>query len=153
MKGFADDVGSRIEDHACLVDDIGKGGCGVTLADAPRPRLVIDLDGTGSPLGGARSKCDYLLFADPNLVVPIEIKGGAPNVAQVTRQLQAGARAADGLAPRGLAVRFRPVLVSKDLRRQQQVDLRSARVRFRRHEERVRRVACGDPLTDALRNA
>ena len=125
----------------------------MSLADAPQPRLIIDLDETGSPLGGAQSKCDYLLFADPSLVMPIEIKDGAPNVAKVERQLRAGARAADELAPRGTAVTCRPVLVSRDLRRQKQVDLRKASVRFRGREERVRRIACGDPLTDALRDA
>ena len=153
MNGFTHDVGSRIEDPACLVDVIGKGSCGVSLDDAPQPHLVVDLDRTGSPLGGAQSKCDYLLFADPSLVMPIEIKDGAPNVAKVERQLQAGARAADGLAPRGVAILCRPVLVSKALRRQKQVDLRKALVRFRGREERVRRVACGDPLTDVLGSA
>lgn len=153
MNGLTHDVRARIDDHSCLADDVVKGGCGVSLADAPKPRLVIDLDETGSPLGGAQSKCDYLLFADPSLVVPIEIKDGAPNVAKVERQLQAGARAADDLAPRGIAVLCRPVLVSRDLRRQQQVDLRKAAVRFRGREERVRRVACGDSLADALGNA
>ena len=143
-------VGAQIEDRSCLADDIVKGGCGVSLVDAPGPRLIIDLDEPGSPLGGAESKCDYLFFADPNLVVPIEIKDGEPNVATVARQLQAGAQAADELASKGIAVVCSPVLVSRDLRRKAQVDLRKARVPFRGREERIRRVACGDPLTDAL---
>ena len=153
MNGLAHAVRARIEDRTCLVDDVVKGGCGASLSDAPQPRVVIDLDETGSPLGGAQSKCDYLIFfADPSLVMLIEIKDGAPNVAKVERQLQAGARAADELAPRGVAVLCRPVLVSRALRRQKQVDLRKAVVRFRGREERVRRVACGDSLTDALGN-
>lgn len=152
MNGFTHDVRARIGDRTCLVDNVVKGGCGVSLSDAPQPRLVIDLDETGSPLGGAQSKCDYLLFADPSLVMPIEIKDGAPNVARVERQLQAGARAADELAPRGVAVSCRPVLVSKALRRQKQADLRKASVRFRGRKERVRHVSCGDRLTDALGN-
>ena len=84
--------------------------------------------------------------------MPIEIKDGEPNVTRATRQLQAGADAADRLALRDLAITFRPVLVSKSLRRQKQVELRRAVVRFRKRPERVRRVACGHPLTEAFRN-
>ena len=150
MNGFADEVLARIEDKSCLADDIVKGRCGVSLVDAPGPRLIIDLDEPGSPLGRSKSKCDYLFFADPNLVVPIEIKSAEPKVAKVAEQLRAGAQAADELASKGIAVVCSPVLVSRDLRRKARIDLRKARVPFRGREERIRRVACGDLLTDAL---
>ena len=101
-------------------------------------------------MGPARVKCDFLFFSNPNLVVPIEIKDGTPNVTRATRQLQAGAGAADTLAPRDLAITFRPVLVSRPLRRQKRFELRRAVVLFRGHTETVRHVACGDPLTEAL---
>lgn len=153
MNGLAHRVRAEIDDARCLTDDIEKGRCGVSLADAPHPHVVIDLDETGSPLGPTQIKCDFLFFADPDLTVPIEIKGGAPNVAQAARQLRAGANAAHRLAPRDFAIDFRPVLVSKSLRRQKQMELRQERVQFRGRQEKIRRVPCGAPLTEALRSS
>ena len=154
MNGFADEVRRRVDNRSCLVDAIDKGRCGASLADAPHPRVIIDLDETGSPLGPARTKCDFLFFGDPDLVMPIEVKDhGSPDILKVTRQLQAGADAAGRLAPRDVAVRFRPVLVSRDMRRDKQIKLRDARVRFRNHPEIVRQVICGNPLTAVLGDA
>ncbi len=150
MIGFTHTIRSKIDDSRCLVDAVDKGSCGVSLADAPQSHVVIDLDETGSPLGPAQAKCDFLFFADPNVVVPIEIKDGAPDVARATGQLQAGADAADVLAPRDRDVNFRPVLVSRSLRRRKQMDLRAARVRFRKRDERVSHVVRGQALADAL---
>jgi hypothetical protein len=150
VNGFAHAVRTGLDDPSCLVDTIQKGVCDASLADAPHPRVIIDLDATGSPLRPTQTKCDFLFFADPNVVVSIEIKDGAPNVAGVTTQLQAGARAADALAPRGLETSFRPVLVSRPLRRQKRFELRRAVVLFRGRQETVRHVECGNPLTEAL---
>ena len=152
MNGFANAARAKLDDRACLVDGINKGNCGVSLVDVPDPHVVIDLDEAGSPLGKTRAKCDFLFFADPNLVAPIEIKDGAPSIAKATKQLQAGADAADELAPRDLAIDFRPVLVSKELRRDKQFELRQESVRFRKREEKIRRLACGEQLTEALGN-
>ena len=149
MSGFAHEVLQQI-DRRCLVDGIDKGGCGVLLPDAPPARAVVNLDADGSPLGPASVRCDYLFFADPNLVVPIEIKNSEPNVVHAAKQLQAGADVADRLLPRGREIVCRPVLVSKSLRRRKQIDLRKAVVEFRKRKERVRRIACGDPLTEAF---
>ena len=151
MNGLTHGVRSRIDDPTCLVDGIEMGGCGVSLSDAPYPNVVVNLDEPGSPLGPAQTKCDFLFFADPDLVAPIEIKNGAPGIAKATKQLQAGADAADRLAPRDLAIDFQPVLVSKSLRRQKQMELRQARVRFRNQPAKISRVACGDSLTAAFR--
>ena len=150
MNGFAHQVLQRLADRRCLVDDIGTNECKVSLTDAPPSCAVVDLDADGSPLGPTSVKCDYLFFADPNLVAPIEIKDGEPNVRRATEQLRAGAKAADKLTPRDREVVFRPVLVSKSLRRKKQMDLRQAVVRFRRRPERIRRIACGGSLTEAF---
>ena len=122
----------------------------MSLTDAPPSRAVVDLDADGSPLGPTRVKCDYLFFADPNLFAPIEFKNSEPNVKSAARQLRAGARAADALAPRDRAIVCRPVLVSRSLRRQHQIDLRKEAVPFRGRPERIRRLACGASLTEAF---
>ncbi len=150
MNGFAHGVRQRIADRRCLVADVDKDGCSVSLTDAPPSRAVVDLDADGSPLGPTRVKCDYLFFADPNLFAPIEFKNGEPNVKSAARQLRAGAGAADALAPRDRAIVCRPVLVSRSLRRQHQIDLRKEAVQFRGRPERIRRLACGASLTEAF---
>lgn len=152
MNGFADAVRSRLAPSCLLdgVDSIDKGNCGASLADAPHPRVIVDLDETGSPLGPTNVKCDFLFFADPGLVAPIEVKDSDPNVFKAIKQLQAGAKAAEELTPGDVAVTFRPVLVSKRLRTHKRNELRGATVRFRKHRERVQRLACGDSLTEAL---
>ena len=161
MIGFADAVRAKLA-PSCVVDGtaaIDKGKCGASLAGAPAPRVIADLDAAGSPLGPAKGKCDFLFFADPGLVAPIEVKDSEPNVAKVVKQLQAGAKAADellrnrvhgGRAPGGVAVTFRPVLVSKSLRTHKRNELRGAAVQFRNQRERVRRLVCGDSLTEAI---
>ena len=149
MSVFAHEVLRQI-DRRCLADGIDKGGCKASLTDAPPDHAVVDLDAPGAPLGPARVRCDYLFFADPNLVAPIEIKNSEPNVVRAAGQLQAGADAADRLLPRDREIVCRPVLVSKSLRRQKQNELRQAVVRFRGGKEKVRRIACGDPLTEAF---
>ena len=101
-------------------------------------------------MGPTKVKCDFLFFADPGLVVPIEVKDSEPNVTKATKQLQAGAKKAEELAPRGIAVTFRPVLVSKSLRTHKRNLLRGATVQFRKQRERVRRLACDDLLTEAI---
>lgn len=49
MNGFALAVRSAIKDPRRLADGIDKGSCGISLADAPQPHVVIDLDGEGLP--------------------------------------------------------------------------------------------------------
>ena len=84
MNGLARAVRSSLNDPSCLVDAVEKGKCDASLVDAPLPHVIIDLDATGSPLGSAQAKCDFLFFADPNVIAPIEIKDGAPGIATAT---------------------------------------------------------------------
>ena len=152
MNGFAAAVRAKLV-PSCVVDGIDntESRCGLSLANAPDERVIADLDRCGAPLGHARVKCDFLFFGDPGFVAPIEIKDqGAPNITKAAKQLQAGADAADGLAPRDVAVRFRPVLLSRNLRRDKQNELRRARVRFRNRPAIVRQLICGDSLAEAL---
>ncbi len=153
---LGDTVRSKL-DSRCLVDGVDgvdgieKGSCGTSLVGAPHPRVIVDLDKPGAPLGQARAKCDFLFFADPNFVTPIEVKDhGSPKITKAVKQLQAGAGAADQLAPRGSVVRFRPVLVSRAMRRDTQYELRNAKVQFRKRPEIVRLVLCGEPLAAVL---
>ena len=56
MIGFADAVRAKLA-PSCVVDGtaaIDKGKCGASLAGARAPRVIVDLDATGSPLGCRR---------------------------------------------------------------------------------------------------
>ena len=151
MNGIVGTVRPQL-DERCLVEEICKGKCGVSLLGTNESRVVVDLDKSGAPIGNATRKCDYLFFADPNLAVPLELKdSGTPNVKTVTDQLQAGATKIQELVPGGLNVKFRPVLVSRSPRRRDTTyQLRKAVVEFRNCHERVRLVECGGALTDAI---
>ena len=47
-----------------MVGRLRKEGCKVSLNDAPEPRLIVDFDKPGSPLGQNQTRCDYLFVAD-----------------------------------------------------------------------------------------
>ena len=84
------------------------------LDGVPSPRIVVDFDNPGSPLGPSERRCDYLLVAEVKeegggWVVPLEMKNGRLRADHVVSQLQAGAAVAEKLVPAGLQVRFRPI--------------------------------------------
>ena len=140
---------------SCLATGaLRKQGCTVRLRDAPTPRVVIDLDRPGSPLGGQNTRCDYLFIAEPagdaGWLVPLELKRGGFRATEVVNQLQAGADAADGLLPQGAAVRFRPIVASGATHKAQRDKLKTRRVRYRGTVEAVRHMECGGRLMDRL---
>lgn len=156
MTGLVDAVRDRVPEQ-CLVEECDKNGCSVSLRGAPKPHLIIDLDGPSSPLGRHRTRCDYLFIADEcsdrSWVVPMEFKNSQMKVGKVVRQLQAGARAAQELASSRNGIRFRPVAVVRGIHRRQRNELRSEsnEVPFRGCSERIRVLVCDDLLIDALR--
>ena len=85
----------------------------MSISDAPRPGLLIDLD--CGYLGLSRQpRCDYLFGAEEDgvapWVVPLELKTGRCSVNHVTEQLQAGADLADRWLSDDTSFRFVPVL-------------------------------------------
>ena len=148
------DVGPKVA-TSCLVRSCGKQGCRVPLDGAATPRLVMDLDKPGSPLGGAAARCDYLILVDNDAgmdwVVPLELKRGkAPG--SVVRQLQAGADLAASLLPRDAKVKVRPVVAARGIHSAAKEVLKQELVRLRGRGEHAKLISCGSPLAIALRS-
>lgn len=144
-------------DPRCLVNGgLNRGGCKVSMARAPKPRLAIDFDrpGTRLPLGATR--CDFLVVAEGGdgvgWVAPLELKRGRLHADEAVRQLQAGARAAERLIPSGEPLRFRPVVATGRVPKAERRRLRGndGRIRLHGHVEAVRLMSCGDRLARAL---
>ena len=142
-------------DRQCLVKGrLIKDGCKVSLANAPEPRLIVDFDKPGSPLGPESTRCDYLFLAgdkgDVSWVVPLELKRGSLDVDQVVRQLQGGASAAEKLIPQKEAIKLRPVVASGNMPKAAREQLKHHWIRLHEHKERIQRMKCGAPLAPAL---
>lgn len=157
MTGLVEAVRREIED-SCIEDGpLRRKDCEISLESAPQSRVVIDFDKPGSPLSERRRRCEYLFVADRDggggWVVPVEFKSGSMRVSKVADQLQAGARVAERLVPKGNSISFRPVAVLHDsVNKQQRRDLKEKRnrVRYRGRHEPVRVLRCGDLLSDVL---
>ena len=138
----------------CLTQRCRRPGCGISLQDAPEPRLIIDFDKPGSPLGQSETRCDFLFIAEesniPGWVAPLELKGGRVDISEAIEQLQAGASAAKELIPQNAMVNFRPVVACKGIPKAERTALKS-KVRFRNQTEALRLIKCGALLTQALR--
>jgi len=156
MTPLPDLVRKKVDPRCLTKGGVGKGGCTVNMAHAPTPRVVIDLDKPGSPLGPDEKRCDYLLVAaggpEKNLVMVLELKHGQLDTKKAVSQLQAGAAAAEKLIPKRRKVRFRPVAVSGSRRKHARDDLRKPenRIVFHGQPEVVQLLSCGGPLTKVL---
>ena len=145
---------------SCFVKTCKKDRCAVSLAGAPQPRAIIDLDSAHSPLGPAQVRCDYLFVADgkkgsPGWFAPIEITAGqSKSAVRIRDQLQAGADVVAHLLPDNLQPKFVPVFAGK-LKKHEQTELRkdACKVAFRGKRRLVRRIACGGRLAGAFRAA
>lgn len=161
--GLVDTVREQLP-KSCFSQYLDKDGCSVSLRNAPRPRLIVDFDKHGSPLGPNEKRCDYLLVADPpgetGCVVTLEFKGGSgtykfpKTVEKVVGQLRAGACAAEKLIPEDAPpVNFFPVAVfSASKFQRKELKSLSSKVQFRGSCNEVRLLTCGDPLAKALRS-
>ena len=152
MTGLVDAVREKVSPK-CLSRKCNRPGCRVPLNDAPNPRLIIDFDKSGSPLGERATRCDFLFIAEEDdesaWVAPLELKGRL-DVSRAVQQLQAGARAAEGLIPQNAKVNFRPVVAFKGIPKAERTALKS-KVRFHEQTEALRLIKCGAPLIQALR--
>ncbi len=144
-------------DTRCLIQrGVNKGGCKISMANAPNPRLEIDFDKPGSPLSQNATRRDYLVIAEGQQsfgwVAPLELKRGQLRADRVVRQLKAGAKAAEKLVPKSVSVKFRPVAASGGRSMHERRNLRKKRsmIRFHGHSEHVRLMSCGDRLVRAL---
>lgn len=153
MTGLVSEVRTKVTPD-CLTERCSRPGCRVPLQNAPTPRLLIDFDKPGSPLGQSDTRCDFLFIAEDNdesgWVAPLELKSGRVDASQAISQLRAGALVAEEIVPQYAKVNFRPVLAYKGIPKAERTALKS-KVRFREQTEALRLIKCGSPITQALR--
>ncbi len=157
MSGLVQRVRAKVDDR-CIATRIRKSGCRLSLAGAPAPRVIVDFDKPGSPLGPSDQRCDYLFVADATdrdgWVAPLELKSGQFHAGEFVRQLQAGATAAEEWVPRSAKVRFRPIaVVGGGMTKDEWNKSRQKRnaVRFHGRSELLRSLSSGQKLADELR--
>lgn len=150
MTSAVEDVRAQV-DQQCLAQEMDKNGCAVRLDQAPKPFILIDLDHQAAPVKRSSRKCDYLFFASEGTaglwVVPVELKSTAVNANTASRQLQAGAKIAEGLVPGKSPVRFVPVVArGRKGHRKQYQELAKKRVMFRNERHAIEVIDCGTSL-------
>ena len=78
-----------------FINEIGNKNCVVDLNGIPKSRLILDLEKFALANGVVESRCDYVLFIEPEnqkiFCVLIELKTGKFDTSHVCKQLQGGA--------------------------------------------------------------
>ena len=114
MADLVERIRKNLPDECLAKGRLRKEGCTVSLKDAPRPSIAIDMDKPQAPVGQNEAKCDYIFIGGSGNVflVPLELKRGKLDASNVVRQLQAGANIADDrIIPKREGVQFLPVAV------------------------------------------
>lgn len=156
MSAFVDAVRNRIPEE-CQRKKCRGSGCELGLAGLAAERVLISMDCKALGIPEDTTKCDFLFVGEGTWVVPIELKRGSMEAAQVARQLRAGAVFAEkhlaALDPAQQTIRFRPVAASRGMHRSQREALRRPenQVRFRNVRYEILPASCGDSLAMVLR--
>ena len=139
---------------ACQTRRCNKRGCRVDLAEAPSPRVIVDMDCEILPVSGNGKRCDYLFVGgecNETWVAPIELKGGRLNASEVLGQLEGGARIADSWLPKGTSFQFAPILAhGKKIHRNDLKVLRSRKIQLRGQKKGTTLIKCGGKLIQGL---
>lgn len=157
MNGIVRSVSDAVPDR-CHANDCNRDGCSISVRTAASRKVIIDLDCPALGIPRTRKRCDYVLVGEKSRkswVVPIELKSGRFQAAEVVDQIQGGADEAKSWLPEQVACLFIPILAhGKSFRRKQLAEFRSTKVTFRGHRKQIEVVRCGEKLKDVLdRNA
>ncbi len=154
MAGLVDAVRSKVA-QKCLVTRCGAKGCSVSMKDAPRPNVLVNMDCRDLGIKDDASKCDFMFVSDDgDWVVALELKKGSVRASEMVGQLRAGARFADRIIPRNTTARFLPVAVyGGKLHRDEVNKFRQSanQINFRGKRVRVELMRCGRRMVEALR--
>lgn len=139
--------------RSALSDKCGDKKCDVVLdGKLPTPWALVNMDKTSLKTQNV-TRCDYLFIAGTDnrcWVVPIELTSGRnKKSSKMAEQLQAGANFAHRHLHDSIKAIFRPVFVTKGLRKAEQLQARKL-VKFRGQSEAPEVISCGDPLSKAL---
>ena len=153
MTSLLDEVRKRIP-HRCITTRCKRKRCSVNLKNVPTPHIIVDMD--KAELNHKARKCDYIYIeeTDNAWVVALELKSGMAEASEIVEQLQASALFAEQTIPKNFQVRFRPVLVSRGIKKAQREELRNKAntIKFRKKDFFVHRIKCGGHLISVLKN-
>ncbi len=144
-------VRRRLPDE-CFTTRYARDGCSVSVAGAPTPHVVIDMDHPSLSITND-TRCDYLFLSDADsapCVAPIEMKRGSLSATHVVDQLQAGADLADKWLPHLPRFKLVPILAHNGLPKAERDRLRKGRVRFKRRRVVPVAIRCGSPIAAHL---
>lgn len=156
MDGVVEAVSNAISKR-CHTHDCNKDGCSVSVrtAASKKKMVIIDLDCTELQIPRDRKRCDYVFIGEKNgktWVVPIELKSGGFDPADVVDQLQGGADKAETWLPPEVHFLFIPVLAhgKSPVSPRQYTKLRSGKVHMGGQTKKVETMSCGGRLKDVL---
>lgn len=154
MNGIVEAVSGVVPDP-CWVHACNKDGCSISVRTAADRKAVVDLDCQALHVPQNQKRCDYLFFGEKGArswVIPIELKSGSFDAADVIDQLQGGADQADAWLPQEARFQLVPLLAhgAKAVRRNERAALRSRKVGLRGRTKQVVLVRCGANLKDVL---
>ena len=154
MADLVERIRNNLPDGCLRRGKLTKEGCSVSLKDAPRPFITIDMDNKQTRVRKNETKCDYIFIGGSGNVflVPLELKKGKLDTSDVVKQLQAGANiAATRIIPKRAQVQFLPVAVcGGKFHRIERYRLSQRKIRFRNQNSNVQLLKCGQRLIDAL---
>ncbi len=142
---------SKFDKKCQLTNKIVREGCKISLENAPKSRLVINLDKL--PLSNNQFLCDFLFFADEDvsrfMVVLLELKRGKLHAARTHKQLKGGADMLQSYIPKHSKFALYAIVavggaVSKLERRN--LRLKSNRIKLHHQSCFVSVMRCGDRL-------
>ena len=154
MSGVIEAV-SDVVPGRCRVHDCNKDGCSISVRTATPRHVIIDLDCSALGIPRDRKRCDYVFIGEKNRknwIVPIELKSGGFNAADVVDQLQGGADEADDWILPEVHFLFVPVLAhgTSAVGRRQRTEFRSTKIDMRGQKKQVVMIRCGGSLKDVL---
>lgn len=153
MRGTVAEI-AHIVPNVCRTNRCEKDKCRIDLAEAPRVRVIVDMDCNVLPIPPAEKRCDYLFVGEDHKetwVAPIELKSGRLSVSAVLEQLEGGAGMANRWLPQGVTLQFVPVLAhGKKIHRNDLRALRAEKLRLRGQRKGIAVIKCGDQLIKAF---
>ena len=156
MTDLVDRIKQRLPDECLRKGKLTKEGCNVSLANAPKPSIKIDMDKPQAPGSQNQTKCDYIFIGGSNevFVVPLELTNQEFNLNKAVTQLRAGAKVAACIILDSEDVQFRPVMVCKGrVRRDEKRKLSQPanKIRFKNTPSIIKVLKHKEPLINALR--
>jgi len=156
VRELLDAIRADIGTENCC-DSCSRDGCGVSLEDVPRERVVVDADKAFDAHGRSGKRCDFILFvlgAGRKLIAaPLELKSGGVDVSDALEQLQKGVAFAGRFAPKASEAECRPILFhGSKIHPKDRIRLNRKKIRFRGRDLTVKTSRCNRPrnLADAL---